>query len=298
MEPRQLHYFITIAELGSFAAASRALHITQPALTRQMQNLEEDLGAQLFTRHSRGVQLTHSGALFYDDARAIIQKIENAKNHLMRANRGELGGLKIAVTPQHLWLCEVQQHLSNFRKYYPDIALNLSTMHSRHQLMALRRAELDVGFLFMRPKEDSELDGKVIYRERILLAVHENSPFAHQPPESLHALEEEAFIWSPKKGSHHLYNRVTEALTDHNFFPTVQHQANNYDAMLTLVAAGCGYTFVPEIARSRNFQNIYFHELPELKITLDLELVWRKDNHNPCLPQMIRNYPLQFKRLR
>lgn len=298
MEPRQLRYFTTIAELGSFAAASRSLYITQPALTRQIQNLEESLSVALFERHSRGVQLTPAGRQFYNDAQHILKQMEQAKVAAIKADRGERGSLKVGVTPQHLWLNEVQQYLASFHKRNPEINLHISTLNSAQQLMALREGRLDIGFLFSCPEEDPDLINRFLYKERMLLATPNGSLLAIDPPETLTDLLTSDFIWAEESPSYHLYKLVEDELKRLNFVPEVIHHANNYNAMLSLVSAGFGYTFAPAVAKYLNTYNVTFHSIPELSITFDLELVWNRHNKNPTLAKMIQNYHPQMTRLR
>ena len=297
MENRQLHYFVTVAELGSVAAASRTLHIAQPAITRQIKNLEESLGISLFERHARGMILTSAGRKFYQDAIDILNAIERAKSQAVKADQGDIGYLKIGITPQHIWLTEVQQHLSEFRKHHPEISLNICTMHSRKQIMALRNGELDAGFMFIRPQDDNDFIGRFLYKESMLLAVNKNSPFADHPPQKIDELRSEPFIWSPENQAFDLYKMIIDELRRHDFTPKIDHEGCDYNSMLSLVSAGQGYTFVPAVAKYLKVYDVVMHELPELSVTFDLELVWRRDNPNPCLPHFTKNYNHQMRRL-
>ncbi len=297
MENRQLHYFVTVSELGSIAAASRKLHIAQPALTRQMKSLEDYLGVTLFMRHHKGVTLTQAGKQFYDDSVAILYALERAKSQVLKADRGNVGYLKVAITPQHLWLTEVQQHLTAFRKHHPDIALNLCTMHSRQQIMALRNGEIDAGIMFLRPEDDVDFFARFLYRESMLLAVNQHSAFAKQPPHKIHELLFEDFIWSPDSQTFDLYKMIMDELSRHDFTPKIDHEGCDYNSMLSLVSAGSGYTFVPAVTKYLKIYNVVMHQLPELSVTLDLELVWRRENSNPCLPHFTKNYHPQMTRL-
>lgn len=295
---RQLTHFVTVAELGSIAAASRALHLSQPAITRQLHNLEEYLGVELFERHARGMELTSAGTQFYLDTLKILEQMEQAKSHATRLQRGSEGSLNIGVSPQHLWLNEVQQYLTAFRKANPDISVNLCTMLSGAQLIALREGRIDAGILCMRPEEDRLLRGKLIYKERMLLAVNSQSPFAQAPPKKLRDLLEEEFIWMPEKGAYGFNTLVIRAFEEANFAPQVAHEGCDYNAMLSLVSAGMGYTFVPAVTKYFNRYNVTFHEIPELpKMSVNLELVWRADNHNPCLPNFVEGPSAQIRRL-
>ncbi len=297
MEKRQLYYFTTVAELGSVAAASRTLHIAQPAVTRQIHNLEETIGVPLFERHARGMSLTAAGRRFYQDAVAILNALSRAKTQAIKADQGDIGQLKIGITPQHIWLTEVQQHLSEFRKHHPDIALNICTMHSRKQIMAMRNGELDAGFMFLRPQDDTDFQGRFLYKESMLLAVNKSSRFADRPPHKIEELLTEPFIWSPENQAFDLYKVIIDELRRQDFIPKIDHEGCDYNSMLSLVSAGSGYTFVPAVAKYLKVYDVVMHELPDLSVTFDLELVWRKNNHNPCLAHFIKNYNHQMRRL-
>lgn len=297
MDNRQLHYFVTIAELGSIAAASRSLHIAQPALTRQVQGLEVDLGVELFHRHARGVTLTQAGKQLYQDAVRILNALEKARTQVVKADRGDIGFLKIAITPQHLWMTEVQQHLAAFRQKQPDIALNICTMHSRQQIMALRNGEIDAGIMFLRPQDDPQFLGRFLYEESLLLAIHKETKYADHPPQSVHDLWEEPFVWPPEGQAFDFHKLVMDKLHEHDFTPMITHEGCDYNAMLSLVSAGRGYTFVPAVTKYQAVYNVEMYSLPELDIKLDLEIVWRKDNDNPCLPHFTKNYHPQMTRL-
>lgn len=288
MENKQLHYFVTIAELGSIAGASRILHIAQPALTRQIKNLEEELGVLLFERHARGVTLTQAGKQLYHDAIVILNFTERARFKVKQANKGEIGNLKISITPQYLWADEVQRHLQNFRQQYPDITLNICAMSSRQQLMALRNGELDIGIMFMRPTDNHDLEGKFLYKESMLLAVNAHSPFASTPPKNIRELLSESFVWTANIHDLDIYQMISQELCCYDFSPTVDHSGCDYNSMLSIVSTGKSYTFVPAIIKKLDIPNIVMHELPELNMSFDLEIVWHKNNVNPCLPLFIK----------
>lgn len=297
MDNRQLHYFVTIAELGSIAAASRTLHVAQPALTRQVQSLEEDLGVELFHRHARGVTLTQAGNQLYQDSVKILNAMERARAQAVKADQGDIGYLKIAITPQHLWMTEVQQHLAAFRESHPDIALNICTMHSRKQLMALRNGEIDAGIMFLRPIEDNQFIGRFLYEESLLLAIHKDSKFEKTPPMNLQELMDEPFVWPGESEAYDFHKMVMNELRKHDFVPKITHEGCDYNSMLSLVSAGKGYTFVPAVTKYMNIYNVEMYAMPELSIKLDLEIVWRRDNDNPCLKHFIKNYHPQMTRL-
>lgn len=125
MEFRQLEYFIAVAETGSISAASRQVHVAQPALTRQMQLLEQDIGTRLFERHARGVQLTVAGEAIYDDATRLLDERADIKSRLRALGQGQLGKLRLGVTVTHLWLPDVASLMNGYRQMFPRVALEV-----------------------------------------------------------------------------------------------------------------------------------------------------------------------------
>src|SRR6202049_1518635 len=115
MELRHLRYFVAVAQHGGISQAARALRIAQPALTKQIQDLEEDLGIVLVERRARGIDLTVGGRQFLTDAIRILDEATAAKERAVRASNGQLGSLSIAVTVQHALLPIFSQIMRLFR---------------------------------------------------------------------------------------------------------------------------------------------------------------------------------------
>ena len=145
MDFRHLKYFITVAEELNIGRAAARLHISQPPLTRQIQQLEEQLGVQLFVRTPKGVELTQAGALFLDEARNISTLLELAIERTKRAGQGKLGRLDIGIFGTSV-LGAIPQILQRFRDEHPDVRVVLHTMSKHEQLAALRQRRITIGF--------------------------------------------------------------------------------------------------------------------------------------------------------
>ena len=279
MEPRQLHYFVAIAQSGSFSAASKTLHIAQPALSRQIQNLEASLGIELFDRHARGVSLTPAGCQFLKDVKQIINLIEVAKDKAVRIDREKRASINIGLSQLYLLSGKAQRDIEAFQKGHPHLTVNLFTMRSSEQLVAIKEGRLDAGFVFFRPHNDPLLQGHALYEEPLKIATHKDSFLAKNPPRSLRDLECHPFIWAKNNA---LFDEIITRINQHDFYPVAHHHGYDYNSVLNLVAADLGYTFAPEVTHINNPFIRYF-PLDDLNIELTLEFVWAKDVENDDL---------------
>src|SRR6476660_9682082 len=158
MELRHLRYFVAVGEEQHYGRAARRLYVAQPSLSRQIQDLEEELGFKLFDRLPRGVKLSAAGTLFLEDARRILQAVGEAIARATRAARGQSGTLCIGFPENASWHGVVPDSFRRFREQQPDVELQLQPMPSLQQLDAIRSGRLDAGFLNFMPKADRELD--------------------------------------------------------------------------------------------------------------------------------------------
>lgn len=184
MELRHLRYFVATAEHGSISQAARILHVAQPALTKQIRDLEEELGVVLFERQPRGIHLTPAGRQFLTDAIKILRETAAAKERAVRISNGQIGSLSIAITVLHALLPIVSRIIKTFRASAPGVSLSLQQILSGPQIEMICASELDAGFLFFRPSDDESLAGATIHLEPLVLAVPRDSAWATHPRRS------------------------------------------------------------------------------------------------------------------
>src|SRR6202034_3504854 len=151
MELRHLRYFLAVGEEQHYGRAARRLRVAQPALSRQIQDLEGEVGFKLFERLPRGVKLSAAGQLFLEDARRILQEVNEAA---ARAARGQSGTLRVGFTESTSWRGVVPGSFRRFREMQPDAELQLQPSPSLLQLEAIRSGRIDAGFVFKMPKID------------------------------------------------------------------------------------------------------------------------------------------------
>ena len=146
MELRHLRYFVGVGEEEHFGRAANRLHVAQPPLSRQIQDLERELGFPLFDRMPRGVRLTAAGRMFLNDARRILLDVDEAKRRAERIALGKAGTLRIGITTAISWHGLVVNAFREFRRRQPDVELVLHHLNSVHQVKGVVSDRLDVGF--------------------------------------------------------------------------------------------------------------------------------------------------------
>jgi len=147
MELRHLRYFVAVGEEQHYGRAARRLRVAQPALSRQIQDLEEELGFKLFERLSRGVKLSEAGKLFLEDARRILQEVSEAAVRAGSVARGRSGTLRVGFTENASWRGVVPESFRRFRELQPGAELQLRPAASFELLDAIRSGGLDAGFV-------------------------------------------------------------------------------------------------------------------------------------------------------
>lgn len=287
MELRHLRYFVAITEHGSISQAARAVHIAQPALTKQMRDLEEELGVVLLERRSRGIDLTPAGRQFLADAVRILDEAAAAKERAVRVNNGQMGSLSVAITVLHALLPIFSQILRAFRLSQPGVSISLRQMLSGPQIEGIRSGKLDAGLLFFRPTNDESLEGTTIYQEPLALAVPRDSALANNPPKRLRELGGKEFIWFPRSVSPDYHDQLIYSFRKAGFTPRVTQEGTDNGSILGLVAAGLGCTILPATARLNAPDSVVFLQVEDLDIQLPLELVWRSDNNSPALQRFV-----------
>ncbi|GAA4334458.1 LysR substrate-binding domain-containing protein [Variovorax defluvii] len=287
MDLRQLRYFVAVAERGSISVAAQTVHIAQPALTRQMQALEEELGTSLFERTSRGVSLTEAGKQLLIDANRLLDDTAAAKERAQRTGRGEIGHLSIALPVMQTLGPLIAEVLRSYRREVPGVSITLSHLLSATQLDWLSTGRLDAGFLLFRPSDDPVFEGLPVYSERMLLAYPAAWQWAGGRPKSLRDLNEVEFIWLPRNAAPLWHDKLIHCFFNAGFTPRASVLGVDSASMLTLVAAGMGCTVLPESAERIAPDVVKFMEVPDLNIVQHWELVWRADNRSSLLKRFV-----------
>ena len=274
-ELRQLRHFVAVAERLHFGRAAAALHISQPPLSRSIQDLEARLGARLLARTRRKVELTAEGARFLEEAKRILGQLENAVQQVGRMAAGDGGRLRLGFVSLADYGV-LPGLLKGYKAARPGVALALREMLSPEQAVALAAGELDFGLL-LPPVVGAELEHVVVQRERFLAAL----PARHQLAKSrgriaMRALAEDAFVMAPREIAPGLYDIVAGLAARAGFAPRVAQEAIQMQTVVSLVSSGLGVAVVPASVANLGRRGVAYRELSDPHPRLDLWLAWRR----------------------
>jgi len=279
---------VAVGDEQHYGRAALRLRVVQPALSRQIQDLEEEVGFKLFERLPRGVKLSPAGKLFLEDARRILQDVNEAAARAARVARGQSGTLRVGFSENASWRGVVPESLRRFREIQPDAELQLQPLPSLEQLEAIRSGRLDAGFVLDMPKVDPELERLRVAIQRIELAVPTGHPLTKLKELRLRDLTDASFVWFPRRASPALYDRLMrECFRGGLKSPRIVQDGLNEATILSLVATGLGVGWVLGTARWRCPKSVVITSVVDLNVPLLLALVWRKDNKSPLLASFV-----------
>jgi DNA-binding transcriptional LysR family regulator len=249
MELRQLRYFTVLASELSFTRAAHKLNMSQPPLSYQIANLEAELGARLFNRTSRSVELSSAGQALLPHALAVLQRIKAAREQVARVAQGVEGRVTIGLAGSH-FLGPFPQFIKQFRENRPGIEVVLQEMRPTDHVQALRAGQLDIS-LTRGQSADEQLVSVLLWRDPVVLAVPLGHRLATRTRVRLLELKGEDFVFL-RLDSSVFAQRVFDACVAAGFAPSIVQQVIEIPSVLNLVAAGLGVSLVPaSLARMR-----------------------------------------------
>ncbi len=276
MELIRLRSFIVLAERLHFGEAARLLHLSQPALSKQIQQLEEEIGAPLFDRGRHGARLTEVGNLFAEEARRLVRQSDATFEQGRRAARGEIGRLAIGFGFSTLTL--VPQVISKFRRHHPEVEIELSDMSTPEQIEALHAGRIHIGFI--RLPAGRRLRQLPVLEDRLVLALPASWKKGRKPAD-LSALRELPFIVLRRGRSQSLHEHVMRLSAKYGFHPRVVQEANESPTVLGLVAAGLGVAFVPESQLRTRMEGVSIQRIGDRAAHWQVGAAWRQEKGSP-----------------
>ncbi len=283
MELKQLRYFLAIAEEEHFGRAARRLRVAQPALTRQMHKLEEELQIGLFDRLPRGIRVSVAGRALQEDARRLLADVAQVARHVQLVGRGKVGVLRLGYVEVAGWQGIVPQSIREFTESAPDVRVELAAMPSQEQIAAIRERKLDAGFLYNAPKDDEDLSVRHLEDHGVCLAVPRDSALLSRKRIRLQELSGRPLIHFQRPGSPIYYDALLAEFKKHNIEPRIVQEAANEAAMLTLVTTGAGLAIVNSCHRWRLPQGVQLLPIDGLAVPLELSLVHLGESRSPPL---------------
>ncbi|MDF0730410.1 LysR substrate-binding domain-containing protein [Pseudomonas entomophila] len=247
---RQLRYFVEIAESGSFSAAAERLYIAQSALSRQVKELELQLGTALFERTARQPRLTAAGLAFLDRARQLLADLEKAERLAREVGQGLRGSLRLNHSSTVPLTGRLLECLGGYLAANPRVSLEIAQQSSEAQLQDIAEGRLDIGLLrlpVLRQHEGVELHA--LFEEPLLLAVAADHPLAGAASVGLERLRDEPFISIPHRQRGGLSYLSASLCMKAGFFPRPAQVVSRKTTQLQLIQAGFGVALLPECMR-------------------------------------------------
>jgi len=293
LELRQLRYFVAVCAAGSVAGASKALHIAQPALSRQMAALEDEFGAKLLVRLPRGMALTRAGDALLAHAKTVLAGTETLRMQVKLAAKGKAGSLRIGVMPGYSWLPALGRAIANLSHESPNTEVLVESGLSAWQLDAIKRHELDAGIVAWRSSLDGAVSGVKIYEDHMVLAMPAVVARSVGRIRRLNDLAGQEFILFPREGSPSHYDALARILKAANIpIGRLGAAAADIPTIIGLVSAGLGCAIVPSSYKHHCPANIVLKEIPGLDLKFDLELVWRTNMSDPLTSGFVQMFSL------
>lgn len=289
MELRHLRYFVAVAEELSFTRAAERLRLAQPSLTRQIRNLEDELGVRLLDRARNQVLLTEEGTRFLADARRLLALSLESVRAVQQFSRGETTELSLGYLFNFNFEL-LPATLKSFYKMRPGIAVNVLDLSPAAQLRALEARTIDLGFVGLRPRADniepSVLAWEHAGRHSVVVALPDQHALAKESIVSIRDLDPFFFVAMSKATHPGSRDWLSGLCQEAGFTPRILQEVDLESGLMTFVAEGLGVTLVREQMEKLPHQGVVFRQLA-VPATVDYWIAWHRENRSKALSQYI-----------
>ena len=285
MELRHLRYFVAVAEEKSFTRAAERLHIAQPPLSRQIQQLEEELGVVLIEKGVRPLRLTEAGAFFLAHAKPLLDQVHDLRTMTQRVGKVERT-LSIGFVASTLYGL-LPDMIRRFRERHPEVEVLLHEMTTVEQLRALKEGRIDVGFGRLK-SEDPSIRRILLREERMVVALYPGHRLAGgEGGLRLRELIHEPLLVYPKAPRPSFADQVLAAFSEANLAPDHVQEVRELQIAMGLVAAGQGIAIVPESVQGMHHRHIVYRELLDKHAFSPILFSVRHMDRSPELENML-----------
>lgn len=289
MELRHLLYFKTVADELHFTKAATKLFISQPPLSRQIKELEEELGVQLFSRNNKRVALTNAGKYFKNEIDTMFAKLEESKEVVRKIHEGVSGEFKIGYISS-VYQSQLAEILKLMHQEFPYLKTSLFEVPTLAQITALEHGSLDVGIL-RAPVLSDKLKIESLFFDPFVVVLAGTDHKIDNEQELAAFLSKSPFIFFNKDFAPQYNQKLIEICQRMGFSPDITHEANNVHSILQLVEAGLGVSILPLSLKKQYAQlKVSFIELGSIPINTEVVLAYRQSNNNPALNWFINHY--------
>jgi len=285
MTIEELRSFVILAGHLHFGRAAQALHVSQPALTKQISRLEAAVGGKLFERGKQGSKLTTFGERFVPRAKELVVSFDRLLAEAQQEAKGHSGRLRIGSGSYTLDL--VPRLIVKLRNQEPRIEVSLRDLSTAEQLDGLQKGQLDLGFTRLPlPAAARALAVRPVMSGQLALVL----PTQEFParPVTLDDCREKSFVILSRERSRGLYELTLKLCAEHGFHPRIVQEVSELTTALALVRAGMGISIIPECFWSHRFSGVRIQLLPQRSARWAVGAVWRRRDTNPALHRFLK----------
>lgn len=286
MELRHLRYFVAVGEALSFTKAGQKLHLTQPSLTRQVKDLEGELGIRLLDRTKQNVNLTPEGRFFLNDAKRVLALSVEIVRSVQRLSREQSPPLSLGYVAD-LFYDLLPATLASFQQAFPTTPVNLFDMSCGAQFRAINDGKIDLGFVGLHEAvEEAGLECRSVAAYKTVAALPKNTGLAKRRLVHLEDLEPMFFIGMSENSYPGYRLWLTQACRRVGFNPRVLQDVETERSILQSVAAGLGVALLPDQMKRVPHDNVIFRDI-QPNVTTESCIAWKRDNSSPALKAYI-----------
>jgi DNA-binding transcriptional LysR family regulator len=285
LELKHLTAFIAVAEKRSFIGAATQLHLSQPAISAQIQRLEKDLGVQLLERNRRTVRLTKAGESFLAGARATLARAQEAVESAQRTARGQAASVRVGFPPSVLQEI-LPSILIEFHRQHPHAKLDLFSLHTSMTIAALQNESIDIGYVRL-PAEARGLQILPVHREPLLLCLPEDHRLAAQQEVDLECLRDERFILYERKLAPGFHDALMNMFQRAGFTPAIAEEIDEMYVAPTLVATGVGLAVLPQMVVSTHTHGVVLRTIRSNPITSQIGVAFRASDDSQLVSSIV-----------
>jgi DNA-binding transcriptional LysR family regulator len=278
MDVRMLGAFVEVVRRGGFSRAGKVLHLTQPAVSKAVKALEEELGQVLLVRQGRRVMLTDAGRVVFDRAQSVLSGLHSIEEEVAEVGAVRRGHLRLGIPPM-VGAAFFPPVLGDFRSTYPGVTLELREVGARSIEALVLDGEIEVGATVL-PTDPAAFEVLPLMRDVLRAVVHPRNPLARRRAVALRDLERVPFVLYREDFA--LHGHILDACRRAGFTPQVASESSQWDFMAAMVAADVGVALLPQtICRRLDPAQVTVLPLVEPEMRWDLALIWRRGRHLP-----------------
>lgn len=277
MDLRQIEYFTEVAKQLSFTKAAATLHVSQPSISKAIQNLETELGVPLFYRSSKQLELTDAGEAVLKNAKQVLAACQNLQSEVSDLSELKKGRIRIGIPPI-VGAAFFSKLISHYKEKYPYVDIILTEVGTKQIRRDIDKGELDIGLVCSATSPNENLETICFLRDPLQLIVHQENPIAALTSANIEDLRNESFIMY--RNDFVLYDQIFEQCKKADFYPTIACETTQKDLFIEMVQAKLGIALLPQkIADKIQYDSIRVIDFSNNPIYLELGITWKKNKY-------------------